>query len=505
MIVVLVEWADLDPRLDIRASVRWSSDMSTDILAHATWRLAQLVQAINGLAKTGLQLAVAFPTLPFPDVSVSPPWRASSLEAELDARVAAAAASLISAQVALVSPSHLARISPMTTRFDAAVHLRTGFPYTLSHTDALTEALATLLQPPTPLKGLVVDLDNTMWSGIAGEIGPDNVSWDLAQGHHSHARFQQFLAALSQTGVLIGVASKNDPRVVSRVLGREDLLVPTERLFPVVASWRQKSEAIRDILSTWNIGPESVAFVDDSPLELAEVAHHYPQVACELFPSGDAEGIEQLISKLRRMFSKEVVTEEDHLRLSSIRRSTARSEAEKGVDPTGGFLGTVRGQISITEGTSNRDPRILELVNKTNQFNLNGTRYSPSQWTSRLGDPTRFLWVVSYEDKFGPLGKISVLSGQVEPSQAVVDTWVLSCRAFSRRIEHHTLRTLFERLKVGRVLVEALETDKNGPALEFLSTVAGSPAAEGGVTLEAEATLQWLGEAVHSIRWVASQ
>ena len=132
-----------------------------------------------------------------------------------------------------------------------------------------------------------------------------------------------------------------------------------------------------------------------------------------------------------------------------------------------------------------KDPRALELVNKTNQFNLNGVRYTESDWASELARPNAELIVTSYEDRFGLLGKIAVILGHLEGSTLHVCTWVMSCRAFARRIEYVCLRNCFERYGVGQINFDFLATEKNGPLREFLTHLIGEVPG-GGVTLTQE-------------------
>ena len=119
------------------------------------------------------------------------------------------------------------------------------------------------------------------------------------------------------------------------------------------------------------------------------------------------------------------------------------------------------------------DPRALELVNKTNQFNLNGVRYTEADWKNRLARPGAFLAMVSYRDKFGPLGKIAVLEGRREEETLFIDAWVMSCRAFSRRIEHRCLQTMFEHYAAREILFNFQPTPRNGPLRDFFASIAG--------------------------------
>src|SRR5207253_7677851 len=163
-------------------------------------------------------------------------------------------------------------------RFDLKSELFNGLPYSLSHASLVAESLVRLMVPPVLKKGLITDLDDTLWSGIVGEIGVDKVSWDLSSHTHLHALYQQTLRALADQGVLVGVATRNDPAVVATALSRSDLLILKERLFPIEAHWKSKSSSVRRILATWNIGPSAAVFVDDNPRELEEVKAAFPEI-----------------------------------------------------------------------------------------------------------------------------------------------------------------------------------------------------------------------------------
>ena len=114
------------------------------------------------------------------------------------------------------------------------------------------------------------------------------------------------------------------------------------------------------------------------------------------------------------------------------------------------------------------------MINKTNQFNLNGRRYTESEWLSFLRDSKSHLLVASYKDKYGQLGKIAVLGARIDGDRAAVDLWVMSCRAFSRRIEHQCLRQLFGRFGVDEISFDFERTPRNTPFEEFLTGLLGA-------------------------------
>jgi FkbH-like protein len=157
--------------------------------------------------------------------------------------------------------------------------------------------------------------------------------------------------------------------------------------------------------------------------------------------------------------------------LQSIRNSAAQpvSSAPDGCS-IDGFLNKAEGHLIFTSAKPLGDNRAFELINKTNQFNLNGRRYDESAWSKFLSDPEAYGLTVSYEDKFGKLGRIAVLIGRPADKKFFVDSWVLSCRAFSRRIECHMLQYVYKKFAVDEIVFDVQETARNGPLMEFLRT-----------------------------------
>jgi FkbH-like protein len=282
------------------------------------------------------------------------------------------------------------------------------------------------------------------------------------------------LASLAEAGVLIAVASKNDPTLVEEAFRKAKPILDRQKIFPVEIHWGAKSESVARILRAWNITADSVVFVDDSALDLAEVKQAHPDIECRLFPRDNEKAAYELLEDLRDLFGKQALSLEDEIRLESLR---AAHIAQDGVSPQSDpdrFLKEAEGKLALSFSKNSADSRPLELINKTNQFNLNGKRHTEASWKRYLSDPQVFVMVASYEDKFGPLGKIAVLAGRRSDGILRLDHWVMSCRAFSRRIEHGCLLRLFEKFDAREADLDFVPTPRNGPLQEFFTGLLGA-------------------------------
>ena len=489
---VCVEWEDLDPRLGVRrlATTTWKD--FPEIVASAANAKNRLVALIREAA-SHCRVAVSLPHLPLPPLSHTPAHRMSGFEAKLRLVVAEMQAELAAAKgVCLLRPG----TSPGSD-FSATLH--SGFPYTVEHASELAGSLAAALVDTPPKKGIIIDLDDTLWKGILGEDGTDGVHWDLENKAQHHGLFQRFLHALAAEGTLVAIASKNSPELVAEIFAtRADLLLKAESVFPMEVHWQPKSESVARILDAWNVSADSVVFVDDSPMELAEVEAAHPGISCRRFPAQDLVQFEILLRELRETFAREKVGEEDTLRAESLRtRARLSSEATTANPET--LLQGLEAELTFALGTDASDERALDLVNKTNQFNLNGARIAEPFWRQGLARPGAFLLTCTYKDKFGALGKIAVLAGVVNPEHIRVEHWVMSCRAFARRIEFACLRHLFENFAVDRIVLDYRRTERNRPLQELLESLGLDQSHGGEITLSKEQFLARAPKVYHRV------
>lgn len=477
---VVVEWSDLDSRLGLRSTGGWHSSVQEDIVNNCRERFARLLSRLGALA-TAMPVVLAPPTLPIPYLGHCAGWQIGRNELELERLLAAFLADAAALpRVSVLNPARLARLSPAASRLSAATELKAGFPYTIEHASVLAEQIILTLYPPAPMKGLITDLDDTFWSGIVGEAGPAGVHWSLAEHAQIHGLYQQLLRHFSEMGVLLAVASKNEQAVVEEALKREDLYAPAACFYPIRADWGAKSRHVEEILRIWNVGADSVVFVDDSPMELDEVRTAFPSLRCLQFPKKQPAAALALFEQLRDLFGKPVLQREDSLRQASLK---AFHESAHVSDP-GEFIRSLQGRVIFDFSRNPENRRLPELINKTNQFNLNGVRISEAEWLRLLADPSSFVVAVAYEDKFGPLGVIGVVAGRKTAGTLDVSNWVMSCRAFSRQIEFHTIGFLFEASGAETISLAFRPTERNQPLQDFLRTLA--PSAGESVTIGRE-------------------
>jgi FkbH-like protein len=468
-LAITLEWADLDLRLGYRAFHLWDSGTVPELIATSKKSFENLLRILQPLA-TKSRIVLSTPTLPIAPIFHTNSWYLSESEVVLQAELHEFEAKAVQAGISVINQMKLATLSPTATRYDFKSDLLLGIPYSLTHADILAQALTQLIHPCTPKKGIITDLDDTLWAGLVGEVGPEGVHWDLEHHAGLHGHYQMLLASLSDAGVLVGVASKNDPEIVEKAFKRSDILIRSERVFPMEVHWQAKSGSVSRILQAWNISADAVIFVDDNPAELAEVAAVHSGVECIQFPTRDYAAGLQMLLHLRDFCGKERLSVEDTVRLKSIRAS-AELRAEEGEEISEEFLKQANAVVEFEDRPSEVGARPLELVNKTNQFNLNGVRYTESEWRAETSRPDCCFLVVDYRDRFGMLGKISVLLGFLDRECLRVRTWVMSCRAFGRRIEYLCLQTLFERYAIRAIEFQLTSTEKNGPLRKFMASL----------------------------------
>ncbi len=364
--------------------------------------------------------------------------------------------------------------------FALGTYLASGCPVAGASLGAVAGAIVAMAtgSEPVPAKVLVTDLDNVMWSGVIGEDGMEGIAFGAEGAGYRHFIYQTLLARLEAEGVLLAAVSRNDPEVALQPFRGGGMRLREEQFVAIVASYHAKSAQIRELASQLNLGLDAFVFVDDNPVELAEVAAQLPEVHAIEFPGRD-EGLPALLQRITAFFPRRSVTAEDRERTEMYRRRLAGMVPSDvaGADLTA-FLKDLRMRLTIHDRSTGDRARAVQLINKTNQFNLNGRRVSDEEVGAILASGGR-LYTASLEDRHGQHGEI--LSCLLS-AEGVVESLVMSCRVFQRRVEYAFLVWLAQQ-GGGDLRFAFAPTDRNGPLRTFLEDAAFSPG-EAGLALD---------------------
>ncbi|MGI4876306.1 MAG: HAD-IIIC family phosphatase [Janthinobacterium lividum] len=288
----------------------------------------------------------------------------------------------------------------------------------------------------TTRKCLVLDLDNTLWGGVIGDDGVDGIA--LGQGSAKGEAFlaiQKMALGLRQRGIILAVCSKNDDDV-ARVPFRDhpDMPLKEAHIAAFVANWGDKATNLRAIASALNIGLDSLVFLDDNPVERAQVRRELPMVAVPELPADPALYPRILLGA--GYFEAVAFAQEDRDRADQYRANAERA-AFAGTSDMAGYLASLDMVADFRPFDAVNRARIAQLINTSNQFNLTTRRYTEAQVAGLEADPSKLTMQVRLTDRFGDNGMISVIV--VDRATWEIGTWLMSCRVLGRRMEEAVL------------------------------------------------------------------
>jgi len=283
-------------------------------------------------------------------------------------------------------------------------------------------------------KCLVLDLDNTLWGGVVGDDGVQNLI--LGRDHpvgEAYLDFQRYVKDLQRRGIILAVCSKNDPETAKEGFSHPDSVLRIEDFSVFKAGWNPKSESIRQIATKLNIGLDSIVFVDDNPVERSLVAEQLPEVAVPDVGS-DVSLFAELLEQ-KRYFEVDKIVAEDAGRSAYYTSNAQRSVHQASVGNYEEFLASLDMTAEIGAFRPVYLERITQLINKTNQFNLTTRRYTSAEVEAISQDPTFIPLYGRLVDRFGDNGLVSVLIGHLKNDYVELDTWLMSCRVLKRELE----------------------------------------------------------------------
>ncbi|MFD8383026.1 SDR family NAD(P)-dependent oxidoreductase [Streptomyces sp. NPDC059679] len=379
--------------------------------------------------------------------------------------------------VAVLRHDDWTRHHAVADRFDDHTDKLAHLPFTPPFQAAVALTLAEVVRAVrrTPPKVIAVDGDETLWSGVAGEIGPDRV--DLGGPRELLARrLLQWRAA----GALLVLVSNNDEATVRAVLNRPDSLLRAEHFSVVSATWGRKAERLEAAARTLNLGLDSFVFLDDNPVEIAAMRSALPEVLSVTCPAAG-----ELAPFLARLWPlvPAAATAEDSLRAEFYRQERAR-DAERERAGFAEFLAQLDLEVDIRPLSEPDVQRAEQLVRRTNQFTLRARSADGGdleRWR-RQGE----VWTAAARDRFGDYGQIGLLAVRREGDRLDVLAWMLSCRALGRGVEERLLGWLADRadaLGCATVRLTAERTPRNVPARRLLAALGGGEPDDARVTV----------------------
>lgn len=381
------------------------------------------------------------------------------------------------------------------SHFSLSNYLASGAAFASAGAGELAALVASQLAPPIPQpkKVLLTDLDGVMWRGVIGEDGPEGISSAPEGEGYAHFLYQTLLRRLRAEGTLLAVVSKNDADL-ARLPFRSGAMPLAEADFvAVLASYEAKSAQIMALASVLSLPTDAMVFVDDNPVEIAEVTAHVPGITTMRFPH-DTESLAPFLRTLAAHFAKGTRTDEDATRTEMYRTLLAEPiPTTQGPAAVDGFLRELGMRLRIADRSGGGRERALQLINKTNQFNLNGRRLTEAELRESLARGGTLL-AATLEDRNGSHGEI--LACIIE-EDGTLSTFVMSCRVLQRRVEYAFLAWLAEQqLRGDEVRLRFNATDRNTPLRQFLRDAGFTASPDGIWSTPRDAYLRAHGDAL---------
>jgi amino acid adenylation domain-containing protein/FkbH-like protein len=373
--------------------------------------------------------------------------------------------------VYLLTSAELAHWYPVKDYYDVRGDELGHIPYTPLFFTALATGVARkyhALKRPV-YKVIALDCDNTLWAGVCGEDGPKGIRLDAA-----FLALQKFIRAQQEAGVLLCACSKNNEADVREVFEqRQEMPLRAEHFAAWRLNWHPKSANLKSLAEELKLGLDSFIFVDDNPLECADVEANCPEVLTLQLPE-DPAMIPQFLEHCWA-FDHLKLTVEDRKRAEMYRQNKEREQLRTQSLSLGDFLAGLELRIAIEPMAEGQLPRVSQLTQRTNQFNFTTRRRSESDLRMLAGSAE--VLTVSVSDRFGDYGLAGLVMFSVRNGALDVETFLLSCRVLGRGVEHRMLAHLGEvahQRKLNWVDVHFSNSGRNRPGLEFLENV-GAP------------------------------
>jgi FkbH-like protein len=441
--------------------------------------LAQIAQLLKSF-RSGNSARILFQGCVVPDLTslgdvgeANLPRSLTSAVHQLNQRLAALCGTI--SDCVFFDVDHLAarygRANWRDTRMFLASRLPVAAASFRTYSRGLIRSLSALYRAPR--KVLCTDLDNTLWGGVLGEEGPDGIATGSAFPGNCYLEYQKYLKQLSSRGILLAVVSKNNEADVREAfqVRAADIGLSLDNFVATKISWSEKSDSLRELANELSLGLDSFVFVDDNPVECEAIRQQLPEVAVVEASVDEPWKLVELLSG-QSFFDAAVVTDDDVNRLNEYKAQSQRAELASSASNRDEFLASLGIVCTFVSALDAPLARSVQLLAKTNQFNLTTRRHSAAEVEEFAASPGGQAIAIRVRDRFGDAGVVGLALARTKGDSCLIDSLLLSCRVIGRGIETALLAYLANnaiRAGAKHLIGEFIATKKNAPCADFYS------------------------------------
>ena len=351
--------------------------------------------------------------------------------------------------------------------FDPKMYVNGDMVYSIDFLPVIARHISDIILSVSGVfkKCLIMDLDNTLWGGIIGDDGMEGIELgDLGIGK-AFTLLQSWARQLSLRGIILAVCSKNTEAIALEPFEKHpDMVLRREDIAVFAVNWETKVQNIRHIQQVLNIGFDSMVFLDDNPFEREMVKSAIAGITVPDLPEDPADYLPYL--RTLNLFETALVTEEDQQRNRQYREEAERNDLQQRFENEGEFLQSLSMQAIVKPFDRFSAPRVAQLSQRSNQFNLRTIRYTEDEINKILSSPEYLTRSFSLSDRIGDHGLISIIIlKKLDSARIFIDTWIMSCRVLKRGVEKFVLNEIADMAQGAgytRLIGEYLPTRKNG-------------------------------------------
>jgi FkbH-like protein len=473
LVCILLDLEDIGGRLPDLCADGIGEGVDAEIDESVT-RVAQLLKSF----RSGSSARILFQGFVVPDETslgdvgeANLPHSLSNAVRQLNQRLAALCRTL--SDCVFFDVDHLAARTGRANWCDVRMFLASRLPVASSsfgtYANGLVRSLSALFRAPR--KVLCTDLDNTLWGGVLGEEGPEGIATGSTFPGNCYFEYQKYLKQLSSRGILLAIVSKNNDADVREAfqIRSADLGLSLDNFVTTKISWNEKAASIRELAEELSLGLDSFVFVDDNPVECEAIRQQLPEVAVITAPVEEPWKLVSLLSA-QPFFDAAVVTDDDVNRLNEYKAQAQRAELENNVGDRNEFLASLDIVCTFLSALDAPLARSVQLLAKTNQFNLTTRRHSAAEVEEYASTPGGQAIAIRVRDRFGDAGVVGLALARTKGDSCTIDSLLLSCRVIGRGIETALLAHIAEgaiRAGANRLVGEFIATKKNAPGADF--------------------------------------